>query len=66
MYADSSYREISEEVEDTYEYTGSWKGSLDEGEVFFTTSGMEGFNVLTNTSTKVYLTKNGQAIDITN
>ena len=66
LYPDSTFKEISEEAKNTYEYTGSWKGRLDEGEVFLTTSEMEGYNVLTNTSTRVYLIKNGQAVDITN
>jgi hypothetical protein len=34
LYADSTFHETLEEVEDTYEYSGVWRGSVAEDSVF--------------------------------
>ena len=66
LYADSTFIEKVEGVEDSYEYSGHWKGSLQENSFFTTRTTNKGLKVLTITPTKTYRIHNGNAILIDN
>lgn len=59
LYADSTFEETAEELEGTYEYTGKWKGSLEENGVFhlYLIDSLEGVAILINHGN--YLITNG-------
>ncbi len=62
LYEDSTFIEEVYEVEDNYEYSGNWKGSLLEDSIFITYTSYKKMNVLTTIAEKEYQIINGQAV----
>ena len=66
LYSDSTFIEIVEEIEDSYEYSGIWSGDLTENSIFRTTATKKGFQIITLTPIKEYKIINGKAIILSN
>jgi hypothetical protein len=66
LYADSTFIQQVEEIEDSYEYSGNWKGSLEEDSTFTTVATKKGFQIITLTPTNIYQIKNGTAVRLEN
>lgn len=62
LYADSTFTEQVTEIEDSYEYSGHWQGSLQEDSTFMTQATYKGLKVLTMTPTKTYRIHDGSAV----
>lgn len=64
LFKDSTFIEEVTEIEDSYQYSGTWTGSLDEGKTFKTISTKKGYQILTLTPTHKYQIVNGLAVEI--
>ena len=64
LYADSTFTELIDEIEDSYEYSGNWTGNLKEGSTFTTVATKKGLQIITLTPTKTYRIENGKATQI--
>lgn len=64
LYADSTFVEEVEEIEDSYSYSGNWTGSYIEDSVFTITATQKGSQIITLTPTKRFKVVNGEAVQI--
>ncbi|MEH6765370.1 MAG: hypothetical protein V7655_12780 [Aequorivita antarctica] len=64
LYADSTFIEQVKEIQDSFEYSGKWKGNLDEDSIFTTYATNKGFQIITSTPTKTYRIENDRAVVI--
>ena len=62
LYKDSTFIEQVEELEDSYNYSGIWKGKLNEGDTFTTITTQSGLQIITQTPINNYKIKNKTAI----
>jgi hypothetical protein len=65
LYKDSTFIEKIHEVEDSYQYSGSWTGQLSEGASFRTIATKKGHQILTLTPKHRYDIIDGQAVENT-
>ena len=63
LFEDSTFVEEVIEIEDSYQYSGTWTGSLSEGETFKTVSTNKGIQILTLTPIHEYQIVKGQAVE---
>jgi hypothetical protein len=63
LFKDSTFIEEVEEIENSYQYSGIWAGSLAEGKTFNTTATQKDYQILTLTPLHVYRIVNGQAVE---
>lgn len=64
LFKDSTFIEEVAEIEDSYQYSGTWTGSLEEGDTFKTISTKKGNQILTLTPKHEYRIVKGQPIEI--
>lgn len=63
LFEDSTFIEEVVEIEDSYQYSGTWTGSLSEGKTFKTISTNKGIQILTLTPIHEYQIVKGQAVE---
>lgn len=63
LFEDSTFIEEVSKIEDPYQYSGTWTGSLSEGKTFKTISTKKGKQILTLTPIHEYQIVKGQAIE---
>jgi len=66
LFKDSTFIEEITEIEDSYQYSGTWTGSLEEGDTFKTISTKKGNQILTLTPKHEYRLENGYPVEIEN
>ena len=66
LFKDSTFIEEITKVEDSYQYSGTWTGSLEEGKTFKTFSTKRGYQILTLTPIHKYRIVNGVPVEIGN
>ncbi|WP_291726467.1 hypothetical protein [Bernardetia sp.] len=64
LFTDSTFIEEITEIEDSYQYLGTWTGSLKEGDTFKTITTKKGSQILNLTPKHKYRIVNGQPLEI--